>query len=76
MTDGVGEGLEEQRDVLLKSLRDLEEERDAGEIGEDDYGALKDDYTARAAAVLRAIAAGRSGRPPRTGTRPAGARRS
>ncbi|HVF14612.1 MAG TPA: tetratricopeptide repeat protein [Acidimicrobiales bacterium] len=73
MTDGAGEELEEQRDVLLKSLRDLEQERAAGEIGDDDYVTLKDDYTARAAAVLRVIEARRSG-PPRTGTRPPGAR--
>ncbi|MEA2972305.1 MAG: hypothetical protein QOG82_763 [Actinomycetota bacterium] len=53
-------GLEEQRDVLLKSLRDLEQERASGEIGDDDYTVLKDDYTARAAAVLKAIEAGRS----------------
>ncbi|MEA2901110.1 MAG: hypothetical protein QOH36_997 [Actinomycetota bacterium] len=53
-------GLEEQRDVLLKSLRDLEQERASGEIGDDDYTVLKDDYTARAAAVLKAIETGRS----------------
>jgi len=62
-------GLEEQRDVLLKSLRDLEQEREAGEIGDDDYAALKDDYTARAATVLRAIEA----RPTEGGRRRAGA---
>jgi tetratricopeptide (TPR) repeat protein len=64
-------GLEEQRDVLLKSLRDLDDERAAGEVTEADYATLKDDYTARAAAVLRAIEARRTapaGRP-----RPAGA---
>ncbi len=49
--------LEEQRDVLLKSLRDLEQERAAGEVTDDDYAVLKDDYTARAAAVLRTIEA-------------------
>ncbi|MEA2826213.1 MAG: hypothetical protein QOG43_652 [Actinomycetota bacterium] len=52
--------LEEQRDILLKSLRDLEQERAAGEVADDDYAVLKDDYTARAAAVLRTIEAQRS----------------
>lgn len=47
--------LEEQRDFLLGSLEDLEREHDAGDIDEEDYLALKDDYTARAAAVLRAL---------------------
>ena len=47
--------LEEQRDFLLRSLRDLEREHDAGDLDDDDYLALKDDYTARAAAVLRTI---------------------
>ena len=47
--------LEEQRDFLLGSLDDLERERAAGDIDEADYEALRDDYTARAAAVLRAL---------------------
>jgi tetratricopeptide (TPR) repeat protein len=47
--------LEEQRDFLLRSLRDLEREHAAGDIDPTDYQTLKDDYTARAAAVLRAI---------------------
>ena len=47
--------LEEQRDFLLGSLDDLERERAAGDIDESDYEALRDDYTARAAAVLRAL---------------------
>ncbi len=51
--------LEDQRDFLLGSLEDLERERAAGDVDEHDYLALKDDYTARAAAVLRAIDAGR-----------------
>jgi tetratricopeptide (TPR) repeat protein len=48
----------EERDFLLASLADLERERDAGDIDEDDYRALADDYTARAARVLRAIERG------------------
>lgn len=47
--------LEEERDFLLRSLDDLERERAAGDIDEHDYRTLRDDYTARAAAVLRAI---------------------
>ena len=47
--------LEEERQFLLESLRDLERERDAGEIAESDYQALREDYTARAAEVLRAL---------------------
>ena len=54
------EALEEQRDFLLASLRDLEAEHEAGDIDDVDYAALKDDYTARAASVLRAIDAGRA----------------
>ncbi|MEA2703665.1 MAG: hypothetical protein QOD63_1610, partial [Actinomycetota bacterium] len=38
--------------------RDLERDRAAGDISEPDYLELKDDYTARAAAVLRAMEAG------------------
>lgn len=47
--------LEEQRDFLLESLQDLEREHEAGDVDEHDYQALKDDYTARAAAVLRSL---------------------
>ena len=56
--------LEEEREFLLRSLEDLDRERDAGDIEEADYAALKDEYTARAAAVLRAMeAAGPSSAP-------------
>lgn len=51
--------LEERRDHLLASLRDLEREHDAGDLDDVDYGELKDDYTARAAEVIRAIEAHR-----------------
>jgi tetratricopeptide (TPR) repeat protein len=47
--------LEEERDFLLRSLRDLEAEHDAGDVDDGDYAALKDDYTARAASAIRAI---------------------
>ena len=54
--------LEEERQFLLDSLRDLESEREAGEIGQEDYATLRDDYTARAAAVLRRIEAAKASR--------------
>ena len=57
--------LEEERDFLLRSLDDLERERAAGDIDEADYEALRDDYTARAAGVLRAIEQGRTRLPVR-----------
>ncbi len=57
----------EERDFLLRSLEDLERERAAGDIDDLDYAALHDDYTARAARVLREIDHGRSG--PRTTAR-------
>ncbi|MBW3611331.1 MAG: tetratricopeptide repeat protein [Actinobacteria bacterium] len=47
--------LEEEREFLLRSLEDLDAERAAGDLHDADYQALKDDYTARAAEVLRAI---------------------
>ena len=59
----MSEQLHEERDHLLASLRDLEREREAGEIDDDDdYRALHDDYTARAAAVLRALGSGSASR--------------
>jgi tetratricopeptide (TPR) repeat protein len=47
--------LEEERDHLLRSLDDLEREHDAGDVDDHDYASLRDDYTARAAAVIRAL---------------------
>jgi len=47
--------LVEQRDFLLASLADLEREHDAGDLEDDDFGLLRDDYTARAAEAIRAI---------------------
>lgn len=49
--------LEEERDFLLRSLDDLEREYAAGDVDEHDYRTLKNDYTVRAAAVLRSIEA-------------------
>ena len=57
----------DQREFLLRSLEDLEREHDAGDLDDADYIALKDDYTARAAAALRAEPAAR--RPRRRGNR-------
>lgn len=55
--------LEEQREFLLRSLEDLEREHAAGDVDEHDYRALRDDYTARTAAVLRELDAGGAGPP-------------
>ena len=52
--------LEEERNFLLDSLRDIERERNAGDIDDADYATLKAGYTQRAAEVLKAIEAGRS----------------
>ena len=58
--------LEEERRYLLRSLRDLERERAAGDVDEHDYETLRDGYTVRAAAVLRQIEDGqRALAPPR-----------
>lgn len=59
--------LEEERRFLLRSLADLEREHEAGDVDDQDYRELRDGYTARAAATLRAIESGRAGlaqRPP------------
>jgi hypothetical protein len=59
MTDGLdADQLQEERDFLLGSIEDLEREHAAGDLDEHDYAALKDDYTSRAARVLRALEAG------------------
>ncbi|HEY3722688.1 MAG TPA: tetratricopeptide repeat protein [Acidimicrobiia bacterium] len=50
---------EEERDFLLRSLDDLEAERDAGNIDDETYRRLHDDYTARAAIALRAMEDGK-----------------
>jgi uncharacterized protein (TIGR02996 family) len=47
--------LESERDFLLRSIKDLESEREGGNLDDERYRELKDDYTARAAAVLRSI---------------------
>ena len=51
--------LEEQRDLLLRSLDDLEREHQAGELSTADYEALRDETTRRTAEVVRAVESGR-----------------
>ncbi len=55
--------LEEERDFLLQSLDDLELEHDSGGIDDESYNQLHDDYTARAAAVIRTLRDGVDARP-------------
>jgi hypothetical protein len=57
--------LEEERAFLLRSLRDLEREHDAGELDDADYETLRDSYTKRAADVLRSIDSGKAALPPK-----------
>ncbi|HZI44851.1 MAG TPA: hypothetical protein VFD53_06515 [Ilumatobacter sp.] len=47
--------LEEERKFLLRSLVDLEREHAVGDVDDVDYRELKEGYTVRAAATLRAI---------------------
>ncbi|MFZ9630125.1 MAG: hypothetical protein ACO3C1_12345 [Ilumatobacteraceae bacterium] len=61
--------LEDERRFLLDSIRDLDRERDAGDVDADDHRVLRDGYVARAAAVLRELESGRSAPTART-TRP------
>lgn len=57
--------LDEERRFLLRSLDDLEREYAAGDIDEVDYQALRDGYTVRAAAALRASDDGQAALPPK-----------
>ncbi len=68
MSDESRTGLEAERDFLLRSLDDLEAERAAGGIDDETYRTLHDDYTARAAAVVRALEQGVDARPTREPT--------
>jgi cytochrome c-type biogenesis protein CcmH/NrfG len=61
--------LEDERDFLMQSLDDLELERESGGIDDESYRELHDDYTARAAAVIRTLRDGvdvTPARPPRS----------
>jgi cytochrome c-type biogenesis protein CcmH/NrfG len=62
MTDEQEE-LEQERDFLMQSLDDLEAEHDSGGIDDESYQQLHDDYTARAAATIRALRDGVDARP-------------
>lgn len=60
--------LVDEREFLLRSLEDLEREHEAGDLDDTDYQSLHDDYTARAAEVLRTLEGDRLPPPPeRTG---------
>ena len=52
--------LEDERKFLLRSLVDLEREHAVGDVDDVDYHELREGYTVRAAATLRAIDDGRS----------------
>jgi len=69
MTDARQDGLdrdalENERDFLLRSLDDLEDERAAGNVDDGTYQVLRDDYTARAAAAIRSLDTGTDLTPP------------
>jgi cytochrome c-type biogenesis protein CcmH/NrfG len=57
--------LEEERDFLVRSLDDLDEELSIGNVYLDEYERLRDEYVARAAEVLRSLEHGRDERPAR-----------
>ena len=67
--------LEEERDFLMQSLDDLELERESGGIDDESYAELHDDYTARAAAVIRTLRDGIDVTPTRNPGPPGRARR-
>jgi len=50
--------LEDEKSFLLQSLADLEREHEAGDVDDDDYVALKDSYTARAARLIAELEQG------------------
>lgn len=56
--DGARQLLFDERDHLLASIVDLDAELAAGDIDPADHAKLREDYTARAAAVLRALEGG------------------
>ena len=60
---GERERAELERDFLLRSLDDLDEQRADGAIDDESYQRLHDEYTARAAAVIRALRDGVDTRP-------------
>jgi tetratricopeptide (TPR) repeat protein len=58
--------LEHERDLLLRELRELDDQRAAGEIDAARFEAVHGALTARAAATITAVADGRRHRPTRT----------
>ena len=54
--DPTARALRAERDFLLRSLADLEAEREVGDISEQRYRDLHDRYTVQAANVIRALA--------------------
>ena len=55
MSDDALDALREEQRFLLESLRDLEREREAGDVSDDDYATLREGYVARAAAITRRL---------------------
>ena len=51
----MSDDLRHEQQFLLRSLRDLDNEREAGDIDDADYAALRDGYISRAAAITREI---------------------
>ena len=45
----------DRRETLLQGLRELETDRTVGNLGEEDYLRLRDDYERQAAAVMKAL---------------------
>ena len=51
----MSDDLRHEQQFLLRSLRDLDNEREAGDIDDADYAALRDGYIARTAAITREL---------------------
>ena len=64
MSDFDREALEAERDFMLRSLADLDDEREAGNVDDGTYAVLHADNTARAAAAIRSLEAGADLTPP------------
>jgi len=64
VTDADRDALASEREFLLRSLDDLEAEREVGNVDDGTYETLRDDYTARAAAVVRTLESGSGTTPP------------
>lgn len=54
--------LREEQRFLLESLRDLDREREAGDIDDVDYATLRDGYISRVAAIARSLGESEPGR--------------